>query len=92
MKTKSLFSVLIVLLFVGSINAYAQSPSSDKKILIVYYSLRNGNTRIVAEQIQKNAGGDIFRIETVNSYPSVYRVNNAMPDVQTWLKELKMMK
>lgn len=55
---------------VGKINA--QSSGKEKKVLIVYYSLRNGNTRIVAEQIQKNVGGDIFRIETVNAYPPVY--------------------
>lgn len=54
----------------GKINA--QSSGKEKKVLIVYYSLRNGNTRIVAEQIQKNVGGDIFRIETVNAYPPVY--------------------
>lgn len=72
MKTKYLLSVIIVMLLLGSINTFAQSSDSDKKVLIVYYSLRNGNTRIAAEHIQKNVGGDIFRIETVNAYPSVY--------------------
>lgn len=72
MKTKHLLSIIIIMLFTSGINAYAQAPKNDKKILIVYYSLRNGNTRIVAEHIQKNVGGDIFRIETVDAYPPVY--------------------
>ncbi|SHG05352.1 flavodoxin [Dysgonomonas macrotermitis] len=72
MKTKSLLSVIIIMLFIGSLNVCAQSSTNQKKALIVYYSLRNGNTRIVAEHIQKSVGGDIFRIETVNDYPSVY--------------------
>jgi len=56
----------------NSIQLQAQTTPTGKKVLIAYYSLRNGNTRIVAEQIQKNVGGDIFRIETVNAYPAVY--------------------
>ena len=43
----------------------------NKKILIAYYSY-SGNTKTVAEKIQKQTGGDLFRIETVNSYPSGY--------------------
>ena len=49
------------------------SAQAGKKVLVAYYSLRNGNTRTVAEQIRKNVGGDIFRIETVQTYPSEYR-------------------
>lgn len=72
MNMKTLLSILTIMLLSSPINTFAQSSKSDKKILIVYYSLRNGNTRIVAEQIQKNVGGDIFRIETVKAYPSAY--------------------
>lgn len=53
--------------------ALAQNNPSGKKVLVAYYSLRNGNTRIVAEEIKKNVGGDLFRIETVQSYPAEYR-------------------
>ncbi len=57
----------------SGIHAQAQTPAGgEKKILIAYYSLRNGNTRVVAEHIQKNVGGDIFRIETTDSYPAEY--------------------
>ncbi|MDR2953752.1 MAG: hypothetical protein LBV43_01565 [Prevotella sp.] len=60
MKTKSLFLIIIIMLFTGSVNLQAQSAKTSKKVLIVYYSLRNGNTRIVAEQIQKSVGGVFF--------------------------------
>ena len=31
-----------------------------------------GNTEVVAKTIQKLAGGDLFRIETIDAYPSDY--------------------
>lgn len=53
--------------------------------LIIYYSrtgenyvrgkvknLSKGNTEIVAEYIQKAAGGDLFHVETVKTYPADY--------------------
>lgn len=48
------------------------SMATPPKILIAYYSL-SGNTQEVAEAIQKNTGGTLFRIETVQSYPEEYR-------------------
>lgn len=72
MKTKYLLLIVITMLFTGSVNMSAQTSKDDKKVLIVYYSLRNGNTRVVAEHIQKNLGGDLFRIETVDTYPADY--------------------
>ncbi len=55
------------------------------KNLIIYYSrkgqnyvngsileLKKGNTEIVAELIEKNAGGDLFQIEPVEDYPVDY--------------------
>jgi flavodoxin len=41
------------------------------KILIVYLS-RTGNTRAIAEMIQKNTGGTAVAIELVTPYPSDY--------------------
>lgn len=73
MKAKILLSIIsIIIMSTTATPAFAQTTKSEKKILIVYYSLRNGNTRIVAEQIQKNVGGDLFRIETVDAYPAQY--------------------
>jgi flavodoxin len=42
-----------------------------KKILVVYFS-HSGNTRVVANIINEKAGGDVFEIKTVESYPSEY--------------------
>jgi len=44
---------------------------ATKKILVVYFS-HSGNTREVANQIQKNTGGDIFEIQPVKQYPEDY--------------------
>ena len=49
---------------------------NDKQVLIAYYSL-SGNTKDVAEAIRSKTGGDIFRIETVQSYPEEYRATTA---------------
>lgn len=43
-----------------------------KKMLIVYYSVSNGNTRRIAEYLQKATGADIARIETVKPYSGSY--------------------
>ncbi len=42
--------------------------SSNKKILIAYFSY-SGHTEKVAQEIQKQVGGDLVKIETVTPYP-----------------------
>ncbi len=42
------------------------------RTLIVYYSCTPGNTKVVAEQIQKATGYDILRLETVKPYTGSY--------------------
>lgn len=42
-----------------------------KKVLVAYFSY-SGNTKSVAEKIHQRVGGDIFRIETVDTYPADY--------------------
>ena len=49
----------------------APAPVKTKKVLVTYFS-RSGNTRAMAQQIQKIMGGDIFEIETVTPYPLEY--------------------
>ncbi|MFX0067403.1 MAG: flavodoxin [Candidatus Hermodarchaeota archaeon] len=44
----------------------------SKKILIAYFS-HSGNTQEIAHQINEFVGGDVFRIEPVNDYPSNYQ-------------------
>ena len=43
-----------------------------KKMLIVYYSWRNGNTERIARKLQKVTGADMARIETVIPYSGSY--------------------
>lgn len=54
------------------------------KILVVYFS-HSGNTRVVAEQIAKITGGDLFEVQTVKPYPREYNavVNVAQKEQQT---------
>ncbi len=72
MKMK-VFIIATIAIFVSLASSKAQTTQSGKKVLIAYYSLRNGNTRAIAEEIQKNVGGKMFRIETVQNYPAQYR-------------------
>lgn len=44
-----------------------------KKMLIVYYSWSNGNTKKIAEMLQKATGADIAKIETVKPYEGSYQ-------------------
>lgn len=50
----------------------SQAVTNAPKILIAYYSL-SGNTKEVAEDIHNQIGGDLFEIQTVDSYPQEYR-------------------
>ena len=43
-----------------------------KKMLIVYYSLSNGNTRRIAQQMQQATGADLAEIQTVEPYTGSY--------------------
>ncbi len=43
-----------------------------KKMLIVYYSLSNGNTKRIAEELQQATGANIARIDTVAPYTGSY--------------------
>ncbi|WP_297134902.1 cyclophilin-like fold protein [Terrisporobacter sp.] len=59
-------------------NSGDPTPIESEKtdILIVYYSL-SGNTEKVAKQIQKNTGGDLFKIEIENPYPDdMYEISD----------------
>lgn len=45
--------------------------TTNLKILIAYFS-HSGNTKIAAEEIQNQVGGELVQIKTVNEYPSDY--------------------
>lgn len=46
--------------------------NGNKRILIVYVS-RTGNTKAVAQIIQKETGGDLVALELINPYPENYQ-------------------
>lgn len=43
-----------------------------KKMLVVYYSWSNGNTKRIAEKLADATGADLARIETVKPYEGTY--------------------
>ncbi|MDR3709290.1 MAG: flavodoxin [Capsulimonadaceae bacterium] len=45
--------------------------AAASKVLVAYFS-HSGNTRVVAEEIKRIVGADLFRIEAVASYPEDY--------------------
>lgn len=49
----------------------AMTTKNGKKILIAYFSW-SGNTRKLAQEIQKKTGGNLVEIETVQTYPKDY--------------------
>lgn len=67
------------------------------KIIITYYS-HSGNTKYLAEQIQKEIGGEIEEIIPVNPYPNDYnevveiakieKAQNIMPELTPFSKNL----
>ncbi len=65
---------------------------NGKKILIAYFS-KTGHTEKVAQEIQKQVGGDLVKIETVKPYPDDYKTttevakaekdNDERPEIST---------
>ncbi len=49
----------------------AEPLTGTRKILVAYFS-RTGNTRETAVQVHEIAGGDIFEIQAVKTYPDDY--------------------
>lgn len=43
-----------------------------KKLLIVYYTWSNGNTKRIAKKLQSTTGGDILKIDTAVPYSGSY--------------------
>lgn len=70
MKTKIVSLIVIVMTTLG-MNVQAQSSSTDKKVLVAYFS-RSGSTRAVANHIKDLTGGDLFEIQVAKPYPEEY--------------------
>lgn len=92
---RTIVALSFVCIGIGSINA--QKTDKPMKTLVAYYSY-SGNTRTVAQQIQKATGADIFEIEVKNAYPSDYQAlldrakkeinNNGKPVLKSMPKDL----
>lgn len=59
-----------------------------KKMLIIYYSWSNGNTKRIAERLQEKTGADIVQIDTVIPYKGSYNdvVNQGQEEVSRGYK------
>ena len=68
MKILTLPVFILSLLFMAGSPGHAQSG----KVLIAYFS-HTQTTEKIALEIQKHTGGDLFRIETIHSYPVAHR-------------------
>lgn len=97
MKGKILLLTLFALM-TTSADLFSKTNSSAKKILVVYFS-HSGNTRVMAEQIKKATGGDIFEIQPVKDYPKDYQsvvdqakkeiTSNYKPELKTKVKNIE---
>ena len=58
--------------------AGAQQPRTNSKVLVTFFS-RTGNTRVIAGQIRRALGADMFDIQPAQPYPEDYQevVNQA---------------
>lgn len=77
---KIIILLVAILVFAGALYQCSNAKTSSfdkeeimsqKKVLVAYYSY-SGNTKTVAEKIQKLTGGDIVEIVPVKPYPTGY--------------------
>ena len=68
-------SVLLTLAAGASVAAGSSSaaqPAANAKTLVAYFT-RTGNTRVIAGQIRRALGADMFEIEPAEPYPEDYQ-------------------
>ncbi len=81
-----------------STSSQNEEISGDGKVLVAYFS-HSGNTKGIAEDIQKKTGADIFEITTVNKYSDDYDTvldeakaeqnNNARPELSSKVENME---
>lgn len=69
---KRLLCILAMFGMAASLSGLKAQNLKPEKMLIVYYSW-SGNTRTVAEFIQKATGATLFELKTKNAYPEDYQ-------------------
>lgn len=60
--------------------APATTPRNGSRTLVAYFS-RTGNTRVIAGQIHRARGTDLFEIQPATSYPEDYEQTVAQAQV-----------
>ena len=60
--------------------AMIAAEGGKPRVLIVYYS-SSGNTKAAAEKLQARTGADVYRLETVRTYPAEHK---ALVDEAKW--------
>ncbi len=66
-----LFSAAAMALIVSAGAVQSQTIKTGDKVLVAYYS-RTGNTRAIADEIQKQLNADVFEIIPAQEYPADY--------------------
>ena len=52
--------------------AATAAEGGKPKVLILYYS-NSGNTKAVADKLQAKTGADVYRLETIRTYPAEHK-------------------
>lgn len=63
--------VTALLIGIGGQGSKVSAAGNGTKALIIYFSM-SGNTKAAAEQIQKDTGADIVRLQRAKPYPKGY--------------------
>jgi flavodoxin len=79
-KKKNILAIAVLLLaittvitmFISNRQGETKDLQKAKNMLIAYFS-HSGNTREMAKLIQKQVGGDLFEITTIEAYPTDYK-------------------
>lgn len=69
---KCLFSLLLIFVLSSLSGCTHAQKAAGKEVLVVYLS-RTGNTKVLAEMIQRQVGGAIVALELRQPYPENYR-------------------
>ena len=87
MKKTILGALALLLVFTVTACAQTKENKNMKKTLVVYYSF-TGNTKAIAERVQKATGADIAQIETAEPYKGSYDeiVSQGNDEVQSKFK------
>lgn len=73
---RAVIGVPAAMLLSSTACAVEPGPSVGSKTLVAYFT-RSGNTRVIAELLQRDLGADLFQIEAATPYPADYEATVA---------------